>query len=96
MDINNIIKASIKEVYVYYSESNVVNDMLGCNEHFNINRAVTLKEFDEVIKAAAQAVESGYDKTRIDVVFHTGEKVALRLDIAKNNNCLIEKIKRHI
>lgn len=96
MKIENIIIAGITEVFVHWSESGVVNDELGCDENFEINKAVSIEKFEEVAAKAAEAVESGYDKTKVDVRFNDGSVMNLRLDITKTEKSLIELIKLYI
>lgn len=96
MNIEKIIKASVKEVFVFWSESNLVNDRLGCKESAEINKAVSLAEFEKVANEAAQFVEFGYDKTKVEVRFHDGEPMQMRLDINKKENSLVELIKLYI
>lgn len=96
MNINQVIKASIKEVFVFWSESTLINNEMGADENFDINKAVSIDEFNVLAVKAAQLVEGGYDKTKVKVIFHDGNEFNCRLDITKGNNCIIELLKHYL
>jgi hypothetical protein len=96
MNVQTFISASIKEVFIYWSESNVINETFGTNSNLDIGRAVSLEDFNNAVNKAAQQVESGYDKTRVKVTLHNGQEFELRMDITKNETCLATLISRYL
>ena len=96
MNINQVIKASIKEVFVFWSESTLINNEMGTDESFDINKAVSVDEFNALADKASQFVDVGYDKTKVKVVFHDGNEFNCRLDITKSNKCIVELLKHYL
>lgn len=96
MNINQVIKASIKEVFVFWSESTLINSEMGADENFDINKAVSIDKFNELADKAAQLVDGGYDKTKVKVTFHDGSEFNCRLDINKGNKCIVELLKHYL
>ncbi len=96
MNINQVIKASIKEVFVFWSESTLINNEMGADESFDINKAVSIDEFNALADKAAQLVDGGYDKTKVKVIFHDGSEFNCRLDITKSNKCIVELLKHYL
>lgn len=96
MNINQVIKASIKEVFVFWSESTLINSEMGADENFDINKTVSIDKFNELADKAAQLVDGGYDKTKVKVTFHDGNEFNCRLDINKGNKCIVELLKHYL
>jgi len=94
--IERLVKMSVKEIFVYWSESTMVNKCLGSNNG-DINRTISLDYFADLCRMASEEVDGGYDKTKFKVVFHDGtEKDCLRIDICKSENNPIEVISHYI
>lgn len=66
----------IKSIFVSWSESNLINDELGCDDDCDINKEVDPVIFDGLVKRAAKKVGSGYDKTVLTVTLQDGTKWA--------------------
>ena len=97
MTKQELLKMCIKEIFVYWSESNIVNDLLG-HKYFYIDKAVDLEKFIEVCKKASIGFEGGgYDKTRFKVVFQDGSEMDhLRIDIDKECSDPLEVVAYYI
>ncbi len=62
----------IASVFVHWSESNLINDELGCNDEFDINKEVDPVVFDNLLRRSAQLVGAGYDKTVLTIKLKDG------------------------
>ena len=62
----------IKEIKVHWSESDYINDVLGCDDNSDIEKEVDVFVFDSIIKHAANMVDDGYDKTSLSVKLKDG------------------------
>ncbi|PCI14292.1 MAG: hypothetical protein COB71_02895 [Thiotrichales bacterium] len=62
----------IESIWVHWSESNLINEVLGCDDFSDIEKSVGVGELDELIKKAAAQVETGYDKTVLTITLHDG------------------------
>jgi hypothetical protein len=62
----------IESIHVHWSESNLINDELGCNEDSDIEKQVDPIKFDDLISRAAKEVGGGYDKTMLSVKLKDG------------------------
>lgn len=62
----------IKSILVHWSESNLINKALGCDDNCDIEKSVDVYEFDKLIKSAAAQVEGGYDKTVMTITLKDG------------------------
>lgn len=62
----------IESVWVHWSESTLINEVLGCDDNSDIEKSVDVFEFNDLIKAAASEVESGYDKTVLTITLIDG------------------------
>ena len=60
----------IKTVTVHWSESEYINDTLGCDDDGDIEKEVDVFAFDSIIKHASKLVGPGYDKTSLTIVFN--------------------------
>lgn len=63
----------IKSVKVHWSESELINNAIGCDDSGDIEKEITPIEADKLIKDAAKTIRSGYDKTFMTIRFN-GEK----------------------
>lgn len=62
----------LKSITVHWSESNLINDELGCDDNCDIEKQVDPVAFDDLIKRAALIVGKGYDKTFLSVEHKNG------------------------
>ena len=62
----------IETIIVHWSESNHINNVLGCDENSDIEKEVDVFTFDSIIQQAAKEVGSGYDKTSLTVKLKSG------------------------
>jgi len=62
----------LKSITVHWSESNLINDELGCDDNCDIEKQVDPVAFDDLIKRAALTVGEGYDKTFLSVEHKNG------------------------
>ncbi len=64
----------IRSVVVHWSESILINDVLGCNNDGDIEKNVDVYEFNDLIKAASSEVGIGFDKTALTITLKDGLK----------------------
>lgn len=57
----------VSHVIVHWSESKLVNDELGHDDNFDINKRVDRDVMDDLVKRAAPLFGGGYDKTMMSV-----------------------------
>lgn len=62
----------IESVFVHWSESNLINDELGCDDECDINKLVDPAAFNDLVSRAAKQVGSGYDKTVLTIKLKSG------------------------
>ena len=62
----------IESVIVHWSESNVINDELGCNDDCDIEKEVSPQVLDKIIERAAKGVKGGYGKTSLTIKLKSG------------------------
>lgn len=62
----------IESIIVHWSESNLINDELGCDDNCDIEKQVDPAAFDDLIRRAAKKVGVGYDKTSLSVKLKIG------------------------
>lgn len=62
----------IETIVVHWSESKIINDELGHDENYDIEKNIEPAKFDEIVKRAAMSVEGGYDKTNLSVTLKNG------------------------
>ena len=87
----------IATVYVHWSESEYINEKLGCDQFDEINKEVDKLQFDRIIKEAAPLVGVGYDKTALTITMHNGEVHGeIKFYLTAKKNGLIELIKDSI
>ena len=87
----------IKTVYVHWSESEYINEKLGCDQFDDINKEVDKLQFDRIIKEAAPLVGIGFDKTSLTITMHNGEvHDEIKFYLTGKKNGLIELIKDSI
>ena len=63
----------IDKIKVHWSESNLINDELGCDDNCDIEKEVAVDLFDDMVKRASKLVETGYDKTSLSVLLKNGK-----------------------
>ncbi|MET4696608.1 hypothetical protein [Endozoicomonas lisbonensis] len=63
----------IKEIIVHWSESEYINNALGCDENYDIEKKVDVSTLDKMIEPASAGVTGGYDKTSLTVMLKSGE-----------------------
>lgn len=90
---------SIKQVYVHWSESGLINDALGCDENCDINKWISPAKADDLIIDAAKQVNSGYDKIVLTIDFHgeipSGDWQYNKFCITKSTKGLLDLIKQN-
>lgn len=62
----------IWSIKVHWSESNLINKELGCDDNSDIEKFVEVERLDKLIKEASGMVGQGYDKTMMTVKLITG------------------------
>lgn len=62
----------IDKIKVHWSESNLINDELGCDDNCDIEKEIAPDKFDDIVKRASKLVNSGYDKTLLSVYLKNG------------------------
>tara|TARA_R110000744_G_scaffold57010_3_gene120040 strand:- start:3709 stop:3990 length:282 start_codon:yes stop_codon:yes gene_type:complete len=64
----------IEKIKVHWSESNHINDELGCDDEGDIEKEVDVKTFDLMVLHASKEVCSGYDKTSLSIKLKSGDQ----------------------
>lgn len=62
----------IARVIVHWSESDVINERLGCDDNYDIEKEISVVDLEMLIEDAAEAISSGYDKTSMTIVMKSG------------------------
>ncbi|MFK5951022.1 MAG: hypothetical protein QM500_19895 [Methylococcales bacterium] len=62
----------IESVFVHWSESRLINDVLGCDDNCDIEKSVEPAEFDKLVIQAASKVGKSNDKTVLTVKLKNG------------------------
>ncbi len=62
----------IQSVKVHWSESNLINDELGCDDNCDIEKEVEPAKLDDLVRRASLLVDMGYDKTSCSVLLKNG------------------------
>lgn len=62
----------IKEIKVHWSESGYINDVLCCDDNYDIEKEVDVFAFNSIIEHAAKKVGVGYDKISLSVKLKDG------------------------
>ncbi len=62
----------IESIMVHWSESNLINDVLGCDDGCDIEKLVKPDEMDQLTRRAGKSVGCGYDKTSMTVKLKNG------------------------
>jgi hypothetical protein len=86
----------IKSINVHWSESSIINDALGCDDDCNIDKWVEPERLDGLIKQAAGAISSGYDKTCMTVDLKSGLVWAddCKFYISKGDSSLLDVLNK--
>lgn len=93
LDLYKEIKLSliaIKEVFIYWSESSTFNSVFGCDKNFNINKRVSITDYEQAARSASFGIDMGYDKTKVKLILSNGQQIDHRHDISATNNSLIQ------
>lgn len=87
----------IESITVNWSESTLINDVLGCDDNSDINKTVDVDEFDKLIIEAAKKVETGYDKTNLTVKLKNGRTFAseCKFNMTKQVSGLLDLLNNH-
>jgi len=62
----------IARVIVHWSESELINDRLGCDEFSDIEKEVSVVDLEILISEASKLICCGYDKASLTVVLKSG------------------------
>ena len=62
----------IESILVHWSESGLINDEMGCDENFDIEKQIDPIKFNDLICRAAKEVDTGYDKTVLSISLKNG------------------------
>ena len=62
----------IESITVHWSESKVINDKLGHDENYDIERQVDVVELAELLTLAEMEITGGYDKTSLTIRLNSG------------------------
>lgn len=62
----------IEVVLVHWSESNMVNLEMDCDESGDIEKCIDAVDFDDLIKRASSEVGCGFDKTVLTIRLKSG------------------------
>ena len=89
--------ADIAEVVVHWSESEYINEVLGCDDDGDIEKGVDAFAFDSIVKAASKEVGIGYDKTSLSVNLKDGSTwcVEMKFYLTKSKKDLLSLINRN-
>ena len=83
MNTQALLSAAVKTIRVHWSESTYVNEKLGADANFNIEKDFSVAELSPFLAAAAAGLPSdyGYDKTKLTVTLHDGSAAVYRMDL---------------
>lgn len=90
-----LIKLIVKDITVLWSESSMVNDTLGCDENYDIDKTFSFDILADLFLKAATS-ELGYDKTKMKVNLFNGESFECRMDISPDENNLCDFVSRYL
>ena len=78
----------IARVIVHWSESELINDRLGCDDNSDIEKELSVIDLEILIDDAANAINSGYDKISITIIMKSGIVWAnqSKFHLTKNDN----------
>lgn len=84
----------IASVRVHWSESELINKVLDCDDFCDIEKHVDVGEFNNLIKKAAAQVGIGYDKTSLTIVLRDGLEwcTESKFCLTKSKNTLLKLI----
>ena len=57
----------VESIYIHWSESDHINNVLGCDDNCDIEKSVDIATFDSIVKIASEGVGLGYDKTSLSI-----------------------------
>lgn len=96
----DLVKLAVKAIFVNWSESTHINKTLKTNGNLDIDKEITLDEFEKVCQEAAEIVAAdhgGYDKTKFAIIWQDGSRVeGCRIDLCASERSPIEYILRNI
>ena len=86
----------IENIKVHWSESNLINDELGCDDNCDIEKNISPVEFDDLITRAAKKVGGGYDKTSLSVKLKNGTQWCSNSKFYLNaqDSCLLDLLNK--
>lgn len=62
----------IEKVIIHWSESYLINDILGCDDNDDIEKEISVVDLEKLITDAANDISSGYDKTSMTITMKDG------------------------
>lgn len=85
----------IQSVFVWWSESTLLNDAMHGNDDGDINKEIDPIIFDALIKNAAKEVDCGYDKTVLTIKTKDGVLCdQCKFNLTKSKDSLIKLIEQ--